>query len=157
MTPDQVQEWHDLHDLVIGRPPPASEKATDEQLIALNHKLKGTRGPYVDFAVWGPFGDRTAKHMRTVGQIFIGSMLTDRQVHGPPSFEGWLCCWKVFRYAAYCLNIASPGAIKAYSDGMKRLVMEFPKAWPLIYSADDIVRSEQWREVYRTYKLKGET
>ena len=51
----QVQEWRDLHDLVIGRPPPACETATDEQLIALAHKMKTNRGPYVNLAVWVPF------------------------------------------------------------------------------------------------------
>ena len=33
--------------------------------------------------------------------------------------------------------------------------MEFPHAWPLIYSADDIVRSEMWRELHKTYAAKN--
>ena len=47
-------------------------------------------------------------------------------MHGPSTFEGWLCCWKVFRSAALCLRLASPGTLKAYSDGIKHLLMEFP-------------------------------
>ena len=123
--------------------------------MVLNHKMKGSKGPYVDFSVWGPYGDRAAKHMRTIGQVFVGNMLTDRQIHGPHGYDGWICCWKVFRYAALSLNIASPGAIDDYSEGIHRLVLEFPHAWPIIYSADDIVRGECWRDLYRELGKKN--
>ena len=90
--------------------------------------------------------------MRTVGQAFVGSVPTDRQIPGPPGYDGWVCCWKVFRYAALSQNIVSPGAIEDYTEGIKRLVLEFPHACPIIYSVDDIVWSERWHELYREYE-----
>ena len=49
------------------------------------------KAPFVDFAVWGPFGDRMAKEQRADAQVFVGNTLASRKVHGPADFEGWKC------------------------------------------------------------------
>ena len=60
--------------------------------------------------------------------VFIGNVLTKRQVHGPSGLDGWTACWKVFQSAVLSLKIASPGACKAYRDGLKALIREYPHA-----------------------------
>ena len=81
--------------------------ASDDQ-FARSHIITDGKAPYVDCAGWGPFGGRAAKGMRTLGQVWVDKVLTSRQMHGPSSFEGWFCCWKVFRSVALSLDLASP-------------------------------------------------
>ena len=85
-----------------------------------------------------------AKDQRYDVQVFIGNALVSRKVHGPADFAGWKCCWKVFKTAAISLMIASPGALKAYVGGLKMILLQYPSAWPLLFTADNIMREERW-------------
>ena len=87
--------------------------------------------------------------------VFIGNMLTQRQVHGPSNLEGWTACWKVFESAAFSLKIASPAACKVYRSGLKALLREYPHAWPLVFVADNICREEQWPRLHLRLEQQG--
>ena len=66
MTADEHVECLRRYEALFGpgrRPPPEAEPSAD-QLAAVAGLLKGKRCPYVDFAVFGPHGARTARKMK---------------------------------------------------------------------------------------------
>ena len=62
------------------------EDPTLLQLSALAAKLALDKVPCVDFSIWGPFGRRLQKLMRFISDVFVGGVLTRRQIMGPQDF-----------------------------------------------------------------------
>jgi hypothetical protein len=61
---EEITLLRNLYVAVCGREPPESARPTSEQVAALQARLKSKRAPYVDFAIFGPFGGRDAKMRR---------------------------------------------------------------------------------------------
>ena len=80
----------------------------------MRHRLSVNEAPYVDFAMFGPYGTRTAKKRRFVTQIFLGGEMVSKQLKGPQSLEEWLASWKVFRPAMLMLGECSPSTLDIY-------------------------------------------
>lgn len=61
-----------------------------EQLACLDARVREKRPPYIDFAVWGPHGQRIARRLKFkgVGLDSDGS-LGSIEIAGPPSFHAW--------------------------------------------------------------------
>ena len=49
--------------------PPLDEDPTANQLVCLRALLNEGRAPYVDFAIWGPYGGRTEKKLSLAGPV----------------------------------------------------------------------------------------
>ena len=129
------------------------ERPTDEQLSALAHLIRTQPGhravPFVEFAVWGPFAARSAK-----SRVFSAHVLSRegtwqvRARTGPASFAAWEASYHVMAAAFIMLNIASPGALKAYHQAIRKLAGLYPQElWPTIASLEEEVRSERWNRV----------
>ena len=123
--------------------PPLNQRPTDEQLSGLKALLATGRAPYVDFAVFGPFDEVEAKRRKFTEQVFVDGALQTRLLHGPSSFAAWESCWKVFRAAMVMMDQASVGALDAYADGIRQLVVTYNE-WGCISRADVTMRSVQW-------------
>ena len=88
LTPIERAQMRDIHRKVTGDAPPEPERPSSDQLAALKTKLATDEAPYVDFAIWSPFGKRGAKIRKFDAQVFIDSELKTRQLPGPSNFEG---------------------------------------------------------------------
>ena len=143
LTPDQLSPHRAKYDSVFHVPPPLNQRPTDEQLSALKALLATGRTPYVDFAIFGPFDEVEAKHRKFTEQVFVDGALQTRLLHGPSSYTAWEACWKVYRSAMIMLDQASIGALDAYAEGIRQLVLTYSE-WGCISRADVTMRSVQW-------------
>ena len=99
--------------------PPEHCDYTHEQLSAMLHVLKSHRGPYVDFAVFGPFGARRLKRHAMTGMLFnAGGLFHKVELYVPPSIEEWLECWNVLCALLIAVNAISRPVLKAYKAHM---------------------------------------
>ena len=143
LTPDQLAPYRAKYENVFHVPPPLNQRPTDEQLSALKALLATGRTPYVDFAIFGPFDEVEAKHRKFTEQVFVDGALQTRLLHGPSSYSAWEACWKVYRAAMVMLDQASVGALDAYAEGIRQLVLTYSE-WGCISRADVTMRSVQW-------------
>ena len=105
----------------VGDDPPDACRPTSDQLSALQHRLGQGRAPYVDLALFGPYGDRIGRTMKFAAQVFVDGALRTKQVAPPSSYEAWVGSWDVFRTAMIMVGAATPAALDRYSMGVKRL------------------------------------
>jgi hypothetical protein len=140
---------------VCGGPPPDSSLPSSEQMSALKTRLSSGTAPYVDFAVFGPFGKRFAKHRKFDAQVFVDNTLTNRLLHGPSDFAAWTGSWKVFAVAMTSLKAASPATLNLYYDGIRSLVEMFPNYWGVIFQADEKLRCERLDRALENHLMAG--
>ena len=153
LPPDEVKlnQWIHAYISVMGAAPEESEEPTGAQLAALHKRvLVNMSAPYTDFAIWTPFGRRMSKihKARVYTPLGDGSYLY-KDLPGPASFQAWTSSWKVFKTACLMLNIVNLAALEAYYRTIERMVIQYPKCWGLIYSADDTARAEKLEKIKR--------
>jgi len=117
---------------------------TAEQLAGLRAILKANRVPYVDFAVWGPFGSRLSRFRKTDASVFVGNTLVTKRVEGPVGFEAWAASWDLFAVAMVSLGAARLGTLAKYRAGIVQLTRLFPRLWSVLHTSETIVRTERW-------------
>jgi len=88
LSSSERAEMRDIHRKVTGDAPPEPERPSSDQLAALKAKLATGEAPYVDFAIWSPFGKRGAKIRKFDAQVFVDNELKTRAIPGPSNFEG---------------------------------------------------------------------
>jgi len=137
-----------IHRDVTGDAPPESERPSSDQLAALKTRLEAGESPYVDFALWTPFGKRGAKLRKFDGQVFVDNELRNRQLAGPSNFDAWLASWKVFRAAMIMHGAASPAVLDKYANGIRDLAKIHPSSWGIIFVADELNRFERWENIF---------
>jgi len=143
----EVAKLRAKHRLVTGGDPPDDERPTTEHLSALKQRIDDGEAPYVDFAIFGPYGRRNAKLLRFTAQVFVNGELASKQLRGPSNFAGWKSSWAVFRAAMIMLGAAPPASLDRYARGIQELTILFPQAWGVIAMADETMRSERWAEL----------
>ena len=78
----------------------------DFQNTALKHIIAGGFVPYVDFAIYGPHGDRIQRAMQLTGFTFgFDNTLQRREFRGPSRIEAWVQCYNVFACAMIMLDV----------------------------------------------------
>ena len=134
-----------------GGMPDQSEELTLEQLTSLHALLHGAGPPYVDFAVWGPFGHRIAKKNRLQG-VVLGPKgeLVPTEVYGPSNYHDWEQCFRVWRSGMLMLGAACTATLDAYGRLVYRYYARYGQTvWLLLYQADVRARLEQLERVRR--------
>jgi len=140
----ELAECRANHVTVTGAAPPDDSRPSSDQLSALAAKLQGKQAPYVDFAIFGPFGRRQSKLLRYTAQVFVNGQLQTRQLKGPEGFEQWRAAWRVYRASMIMLGAARPSTLDSYEEGIRQLCILFPRGWGTIATADEFQRSERW-------------
>ena len=108
------------------------------------------RTPYVDMAVWGPFGRKALKHNKFRTWIPDGAGgYESRELPGQENHTAWLVSWRVFVSAALMLGLAASASLEAYESKIERLLRLWADAWHLIYVADDLLRAEGIERIRR--------
>lgn len=94
------------HVEVTGSEPSAEAEPTPEQVAGLRDKvIKRGEAPYTDFSVLTPYGRRVQQSMKTRSVMFQpDGTFRYADIPGPPSFQAWAACWKVYRACIYMLR-----------------------------------------------------
>ena len=157
---EDIDKWMSNYVAIMGAPPPEEEEPSEAQLSALHKRVVTlVQPPYTDFGVFLPFSRRAIKSFkfRTYFPVGDGTFIL-KELPGLQNFQQWLLSWRVFKTASIMLDIISLAALLRYEKMMERLVNQWPKAWGLIYSADDKARAEHIDKIRRSLlrdKSKG--
>jgi hypothetical protein len=136
---------------LTGGQPATSEELTIDQLTSLHALLQGSGPPYVDFAVWGPFGHRISKKMKMVGLVMgPKGELHQTECFGPSTFSDWEQSFRVFRTGCMMLEAISSSALDQYHDLIQRYYQLYgPSVWLILYQADVRARMEHMERMRR--------
>ena len=131
--------------------PEEGEGPSSQQQQALNHRVTVMKAaPYVDMAVWVPFGRKAsrANRFRTWIPNADRSRMS-KEVAGPENYLQWLSSWRAFAVAALMLDVAAQAFLHCYERCMEKLVRTWPSAWHLIAQGDDNCRAEYLERIRR--------
>ena len=147
---DQVNKWHTSYIMAMGALPEECEEPSAAQLAALNKRVQSGQPPYVDFAVWLPYGRRSERSHKFRVYVPLGNgEIQVREQPGPANFQAWTASWRVFKAAAIMLDIISMASLSRYEKAIERLVLQWPACWGLVGAAEDKARSERWMRLHR--------
>ena len=127
-------------------------EVTAAQLTCLKHLADTGQVPYVDFALWGPHGNRLERRLKFSGQQFdADGIMRTIEIYGPGTLTQWIASWEVYSTACIFLNIMDLGTLMAY----RTLIVGFharygQQCWLLLYQADTRFRLEH---LLRTKRL----
>jgi len=146
-----IKVAYDRYRAVFGTHPPPSEEITGEQLTAVKAMLDADMAPYVDFAVWGPFGNRLAKKLKLNGVTFNSSgALIPLELSGPPSHDQWHRAFLCLRTALVSWGAVELGRLDKYSGMIGRYCERYgASCWLQIYQADVRCRGEHMERIRR--------
>ncbi|CAE8696540.1 unnamed protein product, partial [Polarella glacialis] len=155
------------HVEVTGAEPLSEVEPTPEQVSAMFERIVvKSEAPYADFSVLTPFGRRLQRTMKTRSWLLQqDGTWKALDVPGPPSFEAWQSCFRVYKAILFMLRydqdavpgpgsqaprkIVSPASIEMYYENFRALSHEFPEAWHLCMSAEDRMRGEHLERIKR--------
>jgi uncharacterized membrane protein YgcG len=131
-----------------GALPADAAEPTGDQISAVAQILSADSPPYVDFAVWGPFGLRLLRKLFFVAFIPQGdNSFVRKELPGPPDFESWWASYRVFRSVALLLGFLDIEVADNYGEKIRDLSRDYP--WFILYQADVRMRSERMEKLRR--------
>ena len=135
-------KWYMNYKKVVGGFPPEEEEPTIEQLSGLQRRLEVQNvAPFVDFAIFVPFGQRHLKASRLRTYVLTAEGYVTKDLPGPANYIQWRLCFRILRASLLMLEATSLSAMIAYEQWVEQLTRLYPNAWHLIYSADELARS----------------
>ena len=95
--------------------PPPVRNPTDDQLSEFAFRVKTlNKAPFADFAVFVPFGKRSARaHKFCSWQLVGGGAYVTKEIPGPDFFV-WSACFRVLWVALMMIGGGSSAALEAY-------------------------------------------
>ena len=108
--------------------------------------------PYVDFGIWGPFGKRILRRIVFVSHMYnpLTGEWTKKELSGPPDFESWWTCWRLFKVVCLLLEVVYTEVLDNYGELIREMATTYgPDAWFIVYQADVRMRSEHWERLRR--------
>jgi len=147
-----IKSAYDRYKTVFGTLPPPQEELSTEQLSAVKALLDADLAPYVDFAIWGPFGNRLMKKLKLHGVTFSSSgALVPLELSGPPDIGQWVRAYTCLRTALVSWGAVDLGHLDRYSALINRYSSRYGAAcWLQIYQADVRMRGEQMERIRRS-------
>ena len=168
LNQSELDEAYQNHVALTGWDPPAEAEPTPEQIAALKTKvvIRG-EAPYADFSVLTPYGRRMQKQMKARSWILqADGTFKALDVPGPPTFDAWKACFRVYKAALFMLRypgkpasatspavspklVVTPAALEEYFELVSKLNDEFPETWHLLLQAEDRCRAEMFERFRR--------
>lgn len=126
--------------------PAKSEDPTQDQLSAVAHLLRTGVNPYVDFGIFGLYGQRILKKVRLTGVKFDNdNELVRIEINGPANYGMWSACWNIFQNCLVMLDAVDLGKLIAYKKKMDHYYESHgEKIWALQYQTDVRTRGEHF-------------
>ena len=167
MSRTELDQAHLNHIEMTGAEPADEAEPTGEQISALRDRIvKRGESPYADFSILTPYGRTMQKQLKTRSWVLQqDGTFKALDVPGPPSFEAWQSCWKVFRAILFMLRypagtggtplrVVTQACLEEYFERVAKLNVDYPEAWHLLMKAEDKCRSEMF-ERYRRQLTKA--
>ena len=131
--------------------PAKSEDPTQEQLSAVAYLLRTGINPYVDFGIFGPYGQRILKKVRLTGAHFNNeNELVRIEINGPANYGMWTACWNIFQNCLVMLDAVDLGKLIAYKKKQDHYYETHgEKIWALQYQTDVRTRAEHFVRIKR--------
>ena len=144
-----TDRWFQRYVMVMGAPPQEEEDCTVEQLSALHKRIVTLEmAPYVDLAVWLPYGRRALRANKFRAWLPDGSgAYISKELPGPANWTQWVASWRVFQTAAIMLDVLPLASLQLYERHIEKLTRLYPSAWHLIVLADEKARGEKWSRI----------
>jgi hypothetical protein len=158
LTPEEIRAKRRVYLQIIGDAPDPDENIKDKQLSALSRVVSARQGIAADFAIFGPYGDRTERCTKFMDYVpGPNNAFRMKEVPGAPHLDGWLECWKVFRTGAIMDSLATLATLDKYSAAFSKLARRYPDCWHIAARADQRCRAEFWIEERRRLEEFHET
>ena len=140
----EVEAYYAVYRKLMGHDPRPEEDITAEQLSGLKALFTSGAAPYVDLAIWGPFGQRTQRKLKLSGLVLgTDGVLQQVQLYGPPDVETWAAGFAVFRTGCIMLEEVSISTLALWSTMVSEYIARYGSAvWALIYQTEVRARSE---------------
>ena len=148
LSEEQYADILDKYELVLGGKIPKKERPSNVQLSAVRSKLYADSNPAVEFAYFGPFGDRTAKLRSHVDDVLVDGVWVKRRFTGPSTIVELEACWRVFGTCMKALKASLPAPLEKYIGNLKRLNALHPDRFGILSQANYLCMFEEW-PVYR--------
>ena len=118
ITQAGLDEAYENYRQMVGSDPLENADPTPEQVtVMINKVVSRNEAPYADFSVLTPFGRRVQKAMKAKSWVLQrDGTWQSLEVPGPPSFEAWAACWKVFRTIMMMLRYPADVTNRARQD-----------------------------------------
>ena len=129
-----------------GAEPSEDIEPTTEQLSAVKQVLDSDLPPYVDFALFGPYGKRFLAKLTLAAWSYLpnGTWLR-RDLPGPPTFEYWWSSFRVLRTTFLLLGAVDTELLDNYGELVRGFHNTYGhEAWFIIYMADVRMRNEHF-------------
>ena len=135
----------------MGAMPGEGEEPTSDQLTAVHHLLKSGVPPYADFAVFGPHQLRLRRRLKFSGMtIARDGHLQSVELHGPPSVEERLACYRVLTVCLIMLKAVTPARLERYAQMIVEFATRYSRTvWTIVYQADVRMRLEHMQSLRR--------
>jgi hypothetical protein len=138
----QKQVWLQTFVNLTGDLPMEQEDPTTEQLSALHRRLMMKQCPYVDFAVFLPFGRKAHRAQRYRTYVMTPNGFYTKELPGPSGIDQWRASFRVYRTALLMLNAVTMATAVAYESFIEKLDRLYKGCWHLVVQADELARSE---------------
>ena len=144
LVESEVEAYYAVYRKLMGHDPRPEEDITAEQLSGLKALFTSGAAPYVDLAIWGPFGQRTHRKLKLSGLVLgTDGVLQQVQLYGPPDVETWAAGFAVFRTGCIMLEEVSISTLSLWSIMVSEYTARYGSAvWALIYQTEVRARSE---------------
>lgn len=129
---------------ILGGKIPKGERPSVTQLSSVKAKPMDDVNPAPDVAVFGPFGDRTARAMSHVEDVHVGGSIVKRTVTGPTTLVEWIACWRVFRTCMLALQASPPAPLDAFQKKQKVFDALCPGRYGILAHATHNNLMEEW-------------
>jgi hypothetical protein len=151
MPHSEVEAAYKTYKDKMGDMPRPEDDVTTEQLAGLRALFATGAPPYVDLAVWGPFGRRIQKKLKLTGLVMTASgTLQQAQLYGPPNLDEWLAGFAVFKTGAIMLGEVTPATLDLWTKVITGYAHRWgADVWALIYQTDVRARLEHMERVRR--------
>ena len=128
-----------------GEPAPKEDTPTVDMLASLDYRVKTVESPWVDFALWRPYGKRMQREWKMMSQqINAAGEYTPYIIAGPPDYEAWLNAWRVFSMVMIALDLATSAKLDLYARHIARLAKVVGAAyWWALAISEDRMRQEE--------------
>jgi len=147
----EIRIMYDKYVSTRGAEPSEDIDPTTEQLSAVKQILDAGLAPYVDFALFGPYGKRFLAKLSMVAWSYLpnGQWLR-RDLPGPPTFEYWWSSFRVLRTTFLLLGAVETELLDNYGELVRGFHNTYGhEAWFIIYMADVRMRNEHFDRIRR--------
>ena len=104
---DARAAWYQQYVATVGGWPPEEEDPTIEQLSALQKRITTQEtAPYVDFAIYVPFGHRALKASKFRTYVLTSTGYATKELPSPATYNQWRICYRLLRTSLIMLDTA---------------------------------------------------